>query len=393
MKRFQDIRGNTAPGQSDTPRPVVLRQGFRLFFPAAALWAIFAMALFLAMMSGFEIPAGMPPVDWHIHELLFGYTGAVIAGFLLTAVPNWTGRAPISGLPLLGLFAAWAGGRLAIALSADALLVATVDLAFPVALVLAIGRELVAAGQMRNLRVLVLVFLHACANAWFHVECARDGGADYGTRAGIAVLLLLIMVIGGRIVPAFTRNWLARKEPGALPAPFGGYDGFAIVLSAIALAGWVAFPQSAATALALALAGVSNMVRLARWAGHRTFGEFLLAVLHIAYGFIPAGLVAMAVSIMLPLAVPLAASIHLLTVGAIGLMTLAVMTRASLGHSGEPLHADRIIVVLFSAALFSVIARTTYAYIPEAMFFHVGAAAWMLAFVLFVSRFGKLVYR
>jgi uncharacterized protein involved in response to NO len=173
------------------------------------------MALWVPMLSGhIALPTAFDPVSWHAHEFLFGYLGAVIAGFLLTAVPNWTGRLPVVGWPLGGLAALWLAGRVAVMFSAGLppFLVAAVDLAFPAVLAAVIGREIVAGKSWRNLVVLGLLAVFAAGNMLFHWEAARGDYAaqGHGLRLGLGAGVMMIAVIGGRIVPSFTRNWLAR---------------------------------------------------------------------------------------------------------------------------------------------------------------------------------------
>ncbi|MAS03299.1 MAG: short-chain dehydrogenase [Ahrensia sp.] len=376
--------------------PAILRQGFRIFFLAAATWAALVMAIFVAVLSGVSvISPAFGLVDWHIHELLFGYTGAVIAGFLLTAVPNWTKRLPVSGWRLLILFLIWVAGRIAVTVSGDsnALLVAVFDLAFPVWLIFVIARELVVGRSYRNLRVLALVTLFAGANIAFHYEAATTGTTDYSRRGGIAVILLLIMLIGGRVIPSFTRNWLAQNRSKSFPVPFGRFDGLTIAASAAAFLIWIGAPESLVAAMALALAGLLNLVRLARWKGWQTFSEGLVAVLHVAYAFVPAGMIAVALSIGTPDLVPPAGALHLLTAGAIAMMTVAVMTRASLGHTGRKLHADGMILAIYAALVISVILRFAYAVEPASALLVASGSLWMVAFVLFGSRYAYMAVR
>lgn len=376
--------------------PAILRQGFRIFFLAAALWAALAMAIFVATLSGLDvISSAFGVVDWHVHEFLFGYTGAVIAGFLLTAVPNWTKRLPVSGGRLLVLFLLWAAGRVAIAFSAhaNAGLVAAIDLAFPGWLIFVIARELVAGRNYRNLRVLVLVTFFGVANAAYHYEVAVFGASGYSRRAGIAAVLLLVMLIGGRIIPSFTRNWLAQRGSEAFPVPFGRYDGLTILASAAAFLVWIVAPDSFAAAVALGLAGLLNLVRLARWKGWQTFSEGLVVILHVAYAFVPAGMMAVALSILAPDVVPPAGALHLLTAGAIGMMTLAVMTRASLGHTGGKLHADGTILAIYAALGASVILRFAYAMEPASTVLTASGSFWILAFLLFGLRYRHMALR
>jgi len=289
--------------------------------------------------------------------MLYGYVAAVVAGFLLTAVPNWTGRLPLQGGPLLALVLTWALGRAAVWISAwiGWFPAALADSAFLLLLIAAVAREVVAGRNWRNLKVLVLLGLLLAGNGVFHGEAHLRGLAEYGTRIGIAACLALVMVIGGRIVPSFTRNWLSRENPGRMPAPVGTFDLVAIGLSLVALAAWTVVPEGAGTGAALFLAGALQVARLVRWAGDRAVSDRLVLILHVAYAFIPLGftLVGLAAfGIIAP-----GAGIHSWTGGALGLMTLAVMSRASLGHTGRPLAASAGIQAVYTLAVMSVLAR------------------------------------
>ncbi len=286
--------------------PAILTYGFRPFFFGAAIWAALAMTLWVPMLSGhLTLTTAFDPVSWHAHEFLFGYLGAVIAGFLLTAVPNWTGRLPIVGWPLGGLFLLWLAGRVAVAVSGTlpAGVAATVDLSFPLVLAVAIGREIVAGKNWRNLIVLAMLAVFALGNGLYHWEAARGDYAaqGYGLRLGLAAGVMMIAVIGGRIVPSFTRNWLVRRGPGKLPAPqMQGFDKVALLALLAALLMSVALPTSLVTAVLLGLAGALHAIRLARWAGIRTAAEPLVLVLHAGYAFLPLGAIALSAEILMP---------------------------------------------------------------------------------------------
>jgi uncharacterized protein involved in response to NO len=228
--------------------PALLSYGFRPFFLLGAAWAACGVLLWLPQYFGeLTLPIAMAPRDWHVHEMLYGYVAAVAAGFLLTAIPNWTGRLPVNGAPLAGLAALWIAGRLAILFSADIGLpaAACIDVAFLLTLALTALREIVAGGNWHNLRVIVVLGLLIAGNVVFHLEVLWKGTADYGTRLAVAAVIGLIMLIGGRIIPSFTRNWLARRTPGRLPVPFSRYDMAAIAFAALALALWCAVPGAA----------------------------------------------------------------------------------------------------------------------------------------------------
>ena len=206
--------------------PALLSYGFRPFFLFGACYAALAILVWLPLFDGeIALATVFSPRDWHVHEMLYGYIPAVVTGFLLTAIPNWTGRLPLQGWPLLGLVIAWAAGRVAVTLSAETgwLAATLIDLSFLVLVVAATAREIIAGRNWGNLKVLIPVTILGLGNAAFHVEAHILGAADYGIRVGIAGILVLIMIIGGRLIPSFTRNWLARENPGRLPVPFGRF--------------------------------------------------------------------------------------------------------------------------------------------------------------------------
>lgn len=364
--------------------PALFSYGFRPFFLAGGLFAALAVPLWMAVWTGrTQLGGPFGPVDWHIHEMLFGYVGAVLAGFLFTAVPNWTGRMPRQGAPLALLLALWIAGRLAVAgaLGLPALGVMVVDGAFPLAVAAMIAVEIVAGRNWRNLKVLVPVLLFAAANFAFHAEVMADGQSDVARRMGFAVVTMLILLIGGRIVPSFTRNWLAKRGPGALPAPFGRFDGAALAAGALALGAWTIWPEAGATRLLLVLAAGLHLVRLARWRGDRCLRSAILLMLHVSYAFVPAGLLALAA------AAPVT-GLHLLGVGAIGGMTLSVMMRASMGHTGRTLEAGALLAAAFAAIVGAAVLRSVAPYASVG-----GLSGLMLAAVLWTTGFAAFSLR
>lgn len=373
--------------------PALLSYGFRPFFLFAALQAGLTILVWLGFVTGrLAIPTAFTPVDWHIHEMLFGYQAAAIGGFLLTAIPNWTGRLPVQGAPLLVLVLAWMAGRIAVAASAliGWRLAMAIDALFLVLLAGAAAREIVAGRNWRNLKVVVLLGLLFAANLAFHLETALTGGADYARRFAIAVVLMLVALIAGRIVPSFTRNWLAPRGAGRLPVAFGGYDKAVLAMSALALGCWVALPDTPASGVALALCAVLHAIRLARWAGERTWRNPLLVVLHVGYLFVPLGF-ALSAAGSFGLAGP-GAGLHAWTAGAFGTLTLAVMSRASLGHTGRPLAATAatqacyVLVVVGSVA--RICAALGHGQIP---LLHVAGLCWSLAFLGFAATYWRVL--
>ena len=268
--------------------------------------------------------------------MLFGYIAAVVAGFLLTAVPNWTGRLPLQGRPLVLLFSTWVAGRIAVSVSAwigwgPA---AAIDSLFLILLAAAAAREIIAGRKWGNLKIVVIVSLLAAGNLAFHLEAHFSGLAEYATRGGIAMVIMLIALIGGRIIPSFTRNWLARAGAGSYAIavrPLRCRDDGVYRVRACAVGGSAAGPDDRRAVAGMRLACTS----FAWCAGPvtATFADRLVLILHVAYAFVPAGFILSALS-ALDLIAP-SAGIHAWTGGAIGTMTLAVMSRATLGHTGR----------------------------------------------------------
>ena len=213
------------------------------------------------------------------------------------------------------------------------------------------------------MKVLVPVVLFLVGNAVFHVEAHIQGFADYGVRLGISATIMLLMLIGGRIVPSFTRNWLTRENTGRMPAPFDRYDIASMSCAAATLLAWVVAPDRSATGGLLLASGILQAVRLGRWAGDRAWRDWLVLILHIAYAFVPLGFVLVGLASLH--VVPAAAGIHAWTGGALGTMTLAVMSRASLGHTGGPLVTPAAVQAVFVLVVVSAIARICAAFHPK----------------------------
>lgn len=366
--------------------------GLRPFFLFASAYTALSMLLWLPFFHGrLELLTTFTPVDWHIHEWIFGFLPAVATGFLFTAVPNWTGRLPIQGLPLALLLFVWIVGRLAITFSSliGWHVAAIIDLSFLTLVTVVIAREIVVGKNWRNLKVLIPLSILTLANALFHLESALQGSADFGRRLGISAGIILIILIGGRIIPSFTRNWLVRENPGSLPMPFGKFDIYSIIISVIALLGWVTFPESLIIGALLTAAGGIQLLRMARWAGYRTLRDPLVLILHVSYLFIPIGLLLLSASILTPDTIPSAAGIHALGVGAIGGMTLSVMVRASLGHTGRQLKASFFSMIIFAAIIVASSTRIlqTLSIGSYEMTLHISGAAWIVAFGGFALTF------
>lgn len=372
--------------------------GFRPFFLGAGLWGAAAIGLWIAMLiTGLTLPSRFDPLSWHVHEMLFGFVLAAVAGFLLTAIPNWTGRRPVAGTPLAILAGLWTLGRIAAVVSSwmPAWLAVLADLAFPVALTALVAREIIVSGNRRNLPIIAPVGVLTLA------ELLTDSSLEgftrisaYGWRLGLTAILILISVVGGRIVPTFTRNWLVARRCIRLPAPAGAVDRVSLGLLHASLLTWVFAPPVSSVGIALLGASGINLWRLLRWRGVDTRSEPLLLILHVGYAWLVIGVGALGLSLLHP-AFALSAAIHALTAGAIGTMILAVMTRATRGHTGQDLRADGATTLIYSLVILAAAVRIGAALADQARadLLVIAAGLWIGAFALFALRYAPLILR
>jgi uncharacterized protein involved in response to NO len=396
-------RTRVAAGDRSTDRrgrirsaPAILSYGFRPFFLGGALYAAFAVPLWLWLLSsGAETAGPFSGSAWHAHEMIFGYLAAIIAGFALTAVPNWTGRLPLSGLPLAILFATWLAGRLATFTVSAPLGAFAVDIAFTATLAAAVWREVIAGKNWRNAPVALLITLFAMANALYHAGnfwLVLDG---FGMRLALGVVAMLIALIGGRITPSFTRNWLAKRKAANLPASFGRIDQLALAATALGIAGWILLPTHVATGALLMGAGALLLGRLVRWKGLGTWREPIVLILHVGYFWLAVSLLMLGCSIISPDTLPESAALHALTAGAIATMTLAVMTRASRGHTGRPIEADAATIAIYVLVTAGALIRIAAPFWPDvySVLLVAGGLTWSLSFVAFAIRYGPMLVR
>ncbi|WEX08569.1 NnrS family protein [Chelativorans sp. AA-79] len=375
----------------------LLSYGFRPFFLGASVWAILSLAPWIGVGIGWVFAEGYGPVAWHVHETLFGFCGAAVAGFLLTAIPNWTGRPPLTGIRLAALFALWCAGRAAVlALYAfGPLAVAAVDGAFLPVLTWLAARDVVAARNWRNLKTVALLGLFAAANIGFHYESLIGGARDQSTRLGIAALIGLMMLIGGRMAQNFTHQWMLARGADRLPPPFGRFDEAALVVAGAGLLLWVLRTHGMATTLLLALAGVLQLLRMSRWRGLSTWREPLVLILHLGYAFVALGFLLVSASMIFPDVVPPTAALHAWTTGAIGTMMLGVMTRASRGHTGRPFTASALTTGSYVAVVLAALLRIGAGMLPpiELLLVTAAAIAWMAGFLLFMIEHALMLVR
>ncbi len=378
--------------------PAFLSAAFRPFFFGAGLWAAISLGIWLLVLNGrIGSPGHFDAVAWHAHEMLFGFFAAAMAGFLLTAIPNWTGRLPVRGAPLGAMASIWLAGRAAMLFGEHlgAVLTGVIDLGFLLVLLGFIMREIILGKNWRNMPIAAVVFTLLIANLIMHLDAAGvldTSGA--GWRLGIAAIIMLMSLIGGRITPSFTRNWLAKSGGDRLPAPFGRTDKAALAATGLCLGLWVAMPFAMLTGWLALAAALLQAVRLARWQGLRAIKEPLVLVLHVGYGWIPAGLGLLGVSILFD-AMPMTDALHGFTIGAVGIMIVAVMTRASLGHSGRPLKIGWGTNILYLLVIAAAITRIMAMVGTDSYLLHIyfSGLEWIAAFMLFVILYSPLYFR
>lgn len=381
---------STAAARRAYRGPALLSFGFRPFFLLGAVWASVAVPIWIWSYLGGAAPVAHR--DWHVHEMLFGFLGAVLAGFLTTAVPNWTGRMPVIGAPLAGLVTLWFAGRVAM-LGAYwlGLWAVVVDAAFLLTFAAVIWREVLEGRNWRNLPVCGLVTVFALANVAFHVDAAI-WQSGVGERLALGAIGVLLALIGGRIVPSFTRNWMKARRLAPEPALSPRLDQAALIMTGAGGLAWTFAPQSVATGVVLGLAGAANLVRLARWRGWAAAREPLVWILHLGYAWLGVGLLLLGLS-RLTLAVPQTAGVHALTAGAVGVMTLAVMTRASRGHTGRQLAADAATTAIYAAINLAAVLRLAapFAATAQPSLLILSGALWSLAFGGFALAYGQML--
>lgn len=362
--------------------------GFRPFFLLSGLYAGVVLPLWLALYVGVMPQFGLAPLLWHGHEMIFGFVVAAISGFLLTAVPNWTNSRPVTGAALAGLVLLWLAGRAAVLASAylPLWLVAVVDLAYLPLLGVALAAPLIAAGRWRNIAFLFLLLLLFVGNLLVYGEVLFhwDSGIA-GLHLAIMAVALIVAVVGGRIVPSFTANWLRLTGRPVMTMPLPWLERAAVLSLAAVGAAVVLIPHNILTGALALLAAVIHTIRLSRWHGLKTLTHPILWVLHLGYLALVLGLVLVAVSTVWP-PLTLAVALHALTAGCFGLMILGMMSRVSLGHTGRELRVSGWIVTAYVFVAVGTVLRLIAPLFDRAQIplLHSGGSLWALAFLIFV---------
>lgn len=368
--------------------------GFRPFFLLAGGFAALAVPLWIGAMLGFGDMAGAATRDWHVHEMLFGYTSGVIAGYMIIAGANWTGHYPVAGRPVMVLAGLWLAGRLAMLWPGpENAMAMAVDAAFLPLFAAALWREQIAARNGRNLVPCIIVALLALANIAFHLRVLQPELVPASERLALGLIALLIMVMGGRLVPSFTRNWLAQRGVPREPVPYGRLDKAVAVLTAGALLLWQMFPHAPATGALLIVGGVGTGLRLARWRGWETGREPLVWGLHLGYGWLAFGFVLLGGAICFPAHIPQSGAVHALTAGGIGVMTLVMMMRTTLSHTGRERRggAATLAACLAINAAAGLRVAASFAVTAMAPLLTISALLWSGAFLLFVAVYGPML--
>ncbi|WP_062065288.1 NnrS family protein [Cellvibrio sp. OA-2007] len=381
------------------PASALLAHPFRPFFLLAGLYGVITIAAWIGFLfGGLSLPLGWSPVHWHSHEMLFGLIPLAIAGFLLTAVCNWTGAAPLHGKALAALIALWFAGRAAMWTASwwPVAVVAAIDLLFMPVMAIYMTRVLLQHGNTRNLPIAAILILLSLANLFMHIGFIATNPLwlQRGELMALGLITLMMIVIGGRIIPLFTANWLRNQgmQADAIKS-FSLLDRAAIIatLLLIPLDFFSGLPWL--TGIAALSAGVLNTLRLLGWSGWRTAREPLLWILHLGYGWIVVALLlksAAAFNLIAPTAWQ-----HALGVGAMGTLILGVMTRVALGHTGRPLSLPRFGVVIYLAISTAALARVLAA--VQLLDYRTGlftaAFCWSLAFGVFTLIYWPILTR
>jgi uncharacterized protein involved in response to NO len=376
---------------------VIFTYAFRSLFLLATLYAVAVVPLWAAAWLGYlPMPTSLgAPSWWHAHEMIYGFAGAAIGGFALTAVAMWTKRPPVAGAPLMILSALWLIARILFALPSPALLAPAIatDLGYGVLLFVLMSREVISARSQRNYKVLLILGLLPLMNGLFFLGMTGNAGwTKTALFAGLWLVVLLVNLIGGRVIPGFTRNWLKRqlleqkREPATLPPMFDRFDLLTTwLMVAFAILHLLEAPSRWTAVIGL-ITSVMLFIRLTRWQGIHTGSEPLVWVLHVAFSWLPLGFLLLAFAEIGLL--PQTAGVHALTSGAITTMIIAISGRAALGHTGRALESHPVLTAAYVLITVAAICRVAATVGPGARsLLAASAVAWCAGFVCFAWRY------
>lgn len=367
----------------------VFQSSFRIFFIFGSVFSLFAILIWMLILRGSYTTAPFNHVLWwHSHEMLFGFTSAIITGFLLTAVKTWTGINSTSRGQLLFLFLLWLSARILFFVNpqVNPFISIFVDLSFLPLTALLLSLPLIKAKMYRNIIFVPVLLLMSLSNLLSHLALLGYSQEllNQGLYSMIMLVILLVALLGGRVIPMFTANGLGTVkilpkkwlEVSALASVFFLYLGMLFGLTH--LTGFFALVSFIAAAL--------HFYRLLRWKPWTTFSNSLVWSLHLSMAFIPLGLLLMGVSFLSD-SINLSMAIHSLTVGAIGGMILAMMARVSLGHTGRPLNTNRFMSFAFAAIIFAALSRSFFIIVlPSFSYFLITLSGflWCISFAIFL---------
>ncbi len=359
--------------------------GFRPFFLFGALFAVLLMIGWVLQLRGVPFPAASvsnyyPGVLWHSHELIFGFATAIISGFLLTAVGNWTGQKTLSGHGLMVLLLLWLAGRIAPFLPLEPVVIALIDLAFYPVLTTAIAIPILKSANLRNMVFIIFCSLLILMNLLVHFDRLgiAPGMAHLGIYGALNIIVLVMLIIGGRVIPFFTER--ATPEYSGKQIPF--VEKLIIPVAVITFLNDLWQPLAFWSYGLSGLLALLLLLRVGGWFDRKLLSNPLLWILHAGYLMIALGF-------LLRATLPLTGLspfiyVHALTVGGIGLLTLGMMARVSLGHTGRPLVLPKVMVIGFYALLIAVIVRVfVMALVQKAFLYDMAATFWALAFGIY----------
>lgn len=364
------------------PKFALFALGFRPFFLGAGVFSVLLIALWLAVYTdALSLGLPIPPAQWHAHEMIFGFAGAVIVGFLLTAVQNWTGVKTLSGKPLAGLFVLWLAGRfLPFVPGIPLALYALIDAALFPAAMIAIAHPIIRAKQVRNYAFPVMLALLTAANLLMHAEwLGFTHTATTGFTLAVYMIVLMMVVMGGRVIPSFTDGKLRTSA-----RRWKWVEWLAPALTLAVLVAVLTMPVSPVTALLAAAAFIIHAVRLAGWYTQKYWAVPLLWVLHLGYGWIAIGFLLTALAALQIVAPSLA--LHAFTAGAIGTLTLGMMARVALGHTGRMLEPAKLVEFSFALITLAAAIRMLMPLLLPGAYaatVSISGLLWMAAFAIF----------
>ncbi len=384
---------SSVPSTKRVQTPAVFNLGFRIFFFAGAVWALLMVGIWLLLYAyGLRWPNVFPAVQWHGREMLFGFAGAIIAGFLLTAPGNWTGARMPSGGGLAAFFLLWLGGRLVTFAPGwiPQPLMLVIDAAFFPALAIYLFQVLMRAGMVRNLFFPLLLLGMGAANVLSHGGVRTATGQMLGTELMLALVVVVIAIMGGRVIPGFTQGRFPQGTTRNRPA----LNIAAMITLIAALVGDLAGAPSSMRASLCGLAATLHAVRLAQWYTREIWSDALTWVLHVAYAWLVIGLTLQAAA-LLGYGNPLLAR-HAITVGTIGTITLGMMCRVTLGHTGRALHLPRGTVAAFVFMTLAALTRVGLPLVAPSMYLtgvKASALLWMAAFAIYLVQYGPMLFQ